>query len=132
MPTVAPRSTSTSTTTNTTALARNRTHVAAEARVPAYRRRRVAAAAATVAVLAGGALGVHGVLTGPGDVPASAAGTGTASPNGGAVRAEPGDTLWAIAQLHRGPVSLRRYLAALIDRNGGTTAIQAGQLVHLP
>jgi len=94
-------------------------------------RRRRAVAALSVAVLSVGVLGLHGVLTGPGDVPASAAGAGTA-PLERTVRAEPGDSLWEIAETHRGPVSLRRYLDALVDRNGGSTRIQAGQLVHLP
>jgi len=94
-------------------------------------RRRRAVAAVSVAMLSVGVLGLQGVLTGPGDVPASAAGAGTA-PLQRAVRAAPGDTLWEIAEIHRGPVSMRRYLDALVERNGGSATIQAGQLVHLP
>lgn len=114
-------------------VARTKVHAAPPRRVrpsaTSYRRRRTVV---LMAVLATGALGVQGVLTGPGDVPASAAGTGTATPVDVTVRAEPGDTLWGIAQQHRGELSLRTYLDALIDRNGGSTRIQAGQLVHLP
>ncbi len=95
-----------------------------------YRRRRRVAAVALVAVTSALTLGAHGVLTGPGGVPASAAGAGTARP-AGAVRAEPGDSLWALAERHHGEVDLARYVEALIDLNGGT-AIAAGQLVRLP
>ena len=95
-----------------------------------YRRRRVVAALALGAVTSALTLGAHGVLTGPGGVPASAAGAGTERP-GGVVRAEPGDSLWALAERHHGDVSLTRYVDALIDLNGGT-AIEAGQLVRLP
>lgn len=45
--------------------------------------------------------------------------------------AVPGDTLWSIADAHRGDVSRPAYLDALIRLNGGTT-IQAGQAVSLP
>ena len=47
------------------------------------------------------------------------------------VRAEPGDSLWSIAERFHGDVDLRRYVDALIRLNGGT-AIAAGQLVRLP
>ncbi len=118
---------------NVRRVARTKLHAAPPRRVPpsatTYRRRRTVV---VMAVLAAGVLGVQGVLTGPGDVHASAAGTGTATPIEATVRAEPGDTLWGIAQQHRGELSLRTYLDALIDRNGGSTRIQAGQLVHLP
>lgn len=45
--------------------------------------------------------------------------------------AQPGDTLWSIAERYRGDVELRRFVDALIDANGGT-AIQAGQAIRLP
>lgn len=50
---------------------------------------------------------------------------------GGAVVARPGDTLWSIAAEHRGDVPIRRYVDALIDRNGGPSIV-AGQRVQLP
>jgi len=81
-------------------------------------------------VLSLATLGVHGVLTGPGDGPASAAGTATARQPSYVV-AHSGDSLWSIAERHRGDVGVRRYVDALIDLNGGT-AIQAGQAVRLP
>lgn len=76
-------------------------------------------------------LGVHGVLSGPGDVPASAAGTGPAPPHR-SIKAHPGDTLWSIAERHRGDVPIQRFVDALVDLNGGATRIDAGQLVRLP
>lgn len=45
--------------------------------------------------------------------------------------AQPGDTLWSIAERYRGDVGHGRYVDALVDINGGT-AIQAGQAVRLP
>ena len=47
------------------------------------------------------------------------------------VRAAAGDSLWSIAEVHRGDVPITRYVDALIDRNGGTH-IEVGQLVRLP
>ncbi len=81
--------------------------------------------------LAVAGLGVHGVLSGPGDVPASAAGAGLA-PVVRTVKAHPGDSLWSIAERHRGDVPIQRYVDALVDLNGGSTRIEAGQLVRLP
>lgn len=98
-----------------------------------YRRRRATAAVLAVgalSVIGLGGLGAIGVLTGPGGVPASAAGAGTAPPDR-VVRAEPGDSLWSLAERFHGDVGLQRYLDALIGLNGGT-AIAAGQLVRLP
>jgi nucleoid-associated protein YgaU len=95
-----------------------------------YRRRQATAAVLVVAASIAIATGVNGVLSGPGGVPASAAGAGTARAVV-SVRAEPGDTLWAIAERFHGDVGLERYVDALIELNGGT-AIAAGQLVRLP
>jgi hypothetical protein len=100
----------------------------------AFRRRR-AVAVLLLAVTAGtvGMVGCGGVLagnvvTGPGGVPASAAGTGTSQ---GAVRAREGDSLWSIAEVFHGDASLGRYVEALISLNGGTR-IEAGEIVRLP
>ena len=111
--------------------ARDHRRITASAAV--YRRRRAAAALLVASVLsvAGlGTLGALGVLTGPGGDPASAVGVGTAPPVVH-VRAEPGDSLWSIAERFHGDVGLQRYVDALVDLNGGT-AIAAGQLVRLP
>ena len=45
--------------------------------------------------------------------------------------AQPGDSLWSIAEAHRGDVAIDRYVDALIDLNGGTD-VQIGQAIHLP
>lgn len=75
-------------------------------------------------------LGAHAILSGPGGGPASAAGAG-ATPVVRTVRAQPGDSLWSIAQDHRGTVNIDRYIDALVDLNGGT-GIEVGQRVILP
>ena len=48
------------------------------------------------------------------------------------VKVDAGDTLWAIAERHHGDVPIQRYVDRLVELNGGTTAIAAGQLVRLP
>lgn len=96
-----------------------------------YRRRRITAGAAAVVGVAVLGLGVQAIVSGPGGgPPASAAGAGSL---GGerAVRARPGDSLWAIARAHHGDVDFERYLGELIELNGGT-AIDVGQQVRLP
>jgi hypothetical protein len=45
--------------------------------------------------------------------------------------AQPGDTLWSIAERYRGEVGHGRFVDALIDLNGGT-AVQVGQAIRLP
>jgi hypothetical protein len=45
--------------------------------------------------------------------------------------AQPGDTMWSIAQRYRGDVGRDRFVDALIDVNGGA-AIQIGQAIRLP
>jgi LysM domain len=107
-------------------------HAASPARVhpSVYRRRRlVVGVLLAVPVVLGGAVAA-GELAGPGGDPASAVGAGTAVERVTIV-AQPGDSLWSIAERFHGDVSLDRYLDALIARNGGT-AIQAGQAVELP
>lgn len=97
-----------------------------------YRRRRAGAALAVAAIVGGAALAADS-LTGPGGVPASAAGTATAPAERAErhVRAAPGDSLWSIAEEHHGDIAITRYVEKLIDLNGGTR-IEAGQRVRLP
>ena len=95
-----------------------------------YRRRRTVVALLGAGLLSAIGLAGQEVLTGPGGVPASAAGAGTAR-SAQQVRAEPGDSLWSIAERFHGEVALTRYVDALVDLNGGT-AISAGQVVRLP
>jgi hypothetical protein len=45
--------------------------------------------------------------------------------------AQPGDTMWSIAERYRGEVGHARFVDALIDVNGGT-AVQIGQAIRLP
>jgi hypothetical protein len=95
-----------------------------------FRRRRAVAAVVLAGSLGIAVVGAQGVLTGPGGVPASAARAGMAR-SARTVRAEPGDSLWLIAERHHSDIGLARYLDALIDLNGGTEIV-AGQLVRLP
>ena len=47
------------------------------------------------------------------------------------VIAQPGDTLWAIAELHHGDIPIMRYVDQLVALNGGASIV-AGQPVVLP
>jgi LysM repeat protein len=76
--------------------------------------------------------GVLVLLAGTGARPASASRAEPAiSPADLVHVAKPGDSLWSIAQAHRGDVALDRYVDALIDVNGGTD-VQIGQAIRLP
>ena len=95
-----------------------------------YRRRRlVVGSVLAIAVVTGG-LAINEVLAGDGGVTASASAAEPA-PVRSTITARPGDTLWAIAQRHRGDVDLYRYVDRLIALNGGPS-IQAGQSIVLP
>jgi hypothetical protein len=96
-----------------------------------YRRRRVAAVALLTVALGvfGGA--AHGLLTGRGGDPASAAAARSASPPVFVV-VRSGDTMWSIAEEHRGRIDRDRYITALIEANGGSTALDVGQTLRLP
>ena len=102
-----------------------------------YAARRAVASVVVVVVVALGAFGASAMVGALGDVgsrPAAASDT-AASPAGAPVVrihvAQPGDTLWSIADRYRGEVGRSRFVDALIDVNGGI-AIQAGQAVRLP
>ena len=105
-----------------------------EVSTPHYGARR---AVAVVVLLGAGVLlalaasAFVGAAIGAGGRPAAASG---AAPDTAVVRvhvAQPGDTLWSIAERYRGGVDQGRFVDALIDLNGGT-AIQVGQAVRLP
>ncbi len=113
------------------------TWVRAQSTEPNYALRRtvVGIIAALVVLLAAvSSVTAVGALTGLGGRPAAAS---EAAPVLSEVVtkavhvAEPGDSLWSIAEVYRGDASRQRYVDALIDLNGGT-AIQAGQAVRLP
>ncbi|MCB0967279.1 MAG: LysM peptidoglycan-binding domain-containing protein [Ilumatobacter sp.] len=93
-----------------------------------YRRRRAVVGTALAAFVAVGAVTTYDVLAGSGGVPASAA---VSQPARSTVIAQPGDSLWTIAQANRGQISLVRYVDKLVALNGGPTVV-VGQAVVLP
>ncbi len=95
-----------------------------------YRRRRAVVGVASAVLVASGLVLAHDVLAGSGGVPASAAASQPALARS-TVTAQPGDTLWSIAEAYHGDVSLTRYVDKLVDLNGGPS-IEAGQRVILP
>ena len=95
-----------------------------------YRRRRAVVGTVLAVIVAGGAVFTHDVLAGSGGVPASAAGSQPALVRP-TVTAQPGDTLWSIAQSYRGDVPVARFVDKLVALNGGAS-IQAGQSIVLP
>jgi hypothetical protein len=102
-----------------------------------YVARRVVAACGAlvvIAVLFVAAFAVIGALVEADAGSVAASGPALSSADTPIVRvhvAQPGDTLWSIADRYRGDVGHGRYVDALIDVNGGTT-IQIGQAVRLP
>ena len=95
-----------------------------------YRRRRVVVGTILAVVAACSIVLAHDVLAGSGGVPASAAASQPAHARSSIV-ARPGDTLWSIAEAHRGSVSINRFVDKLVDLTGGAS-IQAGQQIVLP
>ncbi len=95
-----------------------------------YRRRRAVVGTVVAVLVAVSAVLAHDVLAGSSGGPASAAASQPAHVRR-SVTAQPGDTLWSIAQSRHGSVSITRYVDKLVDLNGGA-AIQAGQAVLLP
>ena len=93
------------------------------------RRRRIVGVAVAIAVTVL-TLGAQATFTGSGSGPASAAGAGAVVPER-TVRVRSGDSLWTIAEDHRGAVEINRYIDKLVELNGGTT-IHVGQFVRLP
>lgn len=89
---------------------------------------RIIVATALAAFVAVGLVAAYDVLAGSGSVPASAA---ESQPARTSIIALPGDTLWSIAERHRGDVSTIRYVDKLVSLNDGPT-IHVGQEVILP
>ncbi len=116
----------------------HRGHVEAD-RVNYGARRAVVAVVAVVAVMivalfALAAASVVGAVFDVGGQRASASEVAPVGPDSSIVRihvAQPGDTLWSIADRYRGEVGQGRFVDALIDLNSGTV-IQVGQAVRLP
>jgi hypothetical protein len=125
----------------------DRTHLAArsvyEGRRPNYTLRRTIALAAVllaVAIAAQVAIGAVGALAGLDSRPAAAseaepAASETAAIGEVTVRsihvAEPGESLWSVADIYRGDIDRGRYVDRLISLNGGTS-IEVGQAIRLP
>ena len=117
-----------------------RQRVAGPVHRPNYAARRLGAlivALGSVVVMAALA---NSVLVGLGGTPAAAAEATPASADAQVVAqgdaqtlhvARPGDSLWSIADEHRGAVARDRYVDELVDLNG-STSIVVGQAVHLP
>ena len=93
-----------------------------------HMRRRVVAALAFTGTMLLLWLGAGTVLANRGDDPASV------SPvrPGATHIAQPGESLWTIAEQHRGTTDIVVYVEELIDLNGGEAGIQVGQAVLLP
>ncbi len=100
-----------------------------------YAIRRTVAALLAVVVIAIAVIAASAMVGAIGDVGGRPAAASTAAAVGlPIVRvhvAQPGDTLWSIADRYRGDVGQNRFVDALIDVNGGTV-IQVGQAVRLP
>ena len=95
-----------------------------------YQRRRALVGVVLAVLVAVGVVLTHDVLAGSGGVPASAAASQPAHVRS-TITAQPGDSLWSIAQAHRGDVPVGRYVDKLVTLNGGAS-IQAGQQLVLP
>ena len=100
---------------------------------PNYAARRAAAAVLAVMMLAAAVVAVTAVadLGGRPAVASDVAATSSGAPIVRVHVAEPGDTLWSIADRYRGELGRNRFVDALIDLNGGTV-VQVGQAVRLP
>ncbi len=102
--------------------------------LPNYALRRVVVGGLATMMLIVGMLGLVGMSAGLAGSPASAASAAAAEAEAVAPSvhvAQPGDTLWSIANTYRGDVDRDRFIDVLIRMNGGVE-IQAGQAVWLP
>jgi hypothetical protein len=103
--------------------------------VPHYVIRRLFVGSAALGLAIVGLAAAVGVLAGFQGAPASASGaqsalTDTAAPASIHV-AQPGDTLWSIADTYRGDISRDRYIDVLIRMNGDTGVI-SGEAIWRP
>ena len=98
-----------------------------------YIRRRIAVASVLFSLVAALGLGAGNVLANRGGAPASASAVRQAITfdDPGSYLVQPGDTMWSIAEVHRGDADLVRFVDELIALNGGTS-LQIGQLISLP
>jgi hypothetical protein len=106
---------------------------------PNYAARRLGALVVALGSVVVMAALINSMLVGLGGSPASAAeATAIAAADASTAVvapaihvAAPGDSLWSVADQHRGSVDRDRYVDALIELNG-STSIVVGQAVHLP
>ncbi len=95
-----------------------------------FRRRRAVVGVSAAIFVSFGTVATFDVLAGSGGVPASAAASQPALVRS-TITAQPGDTMWSIAQTYRGDISTRTFVDKLVDLNGGPS-LQAGQQVLIP
>lgn len=95
-----------------------------------FRRRRAIVGGVAAIVTSFGTVATFDVLAGSGGVPASAAASQPALVRS-SITAQPGDTMWSIAEAYRGDISTGTYGDELVELNGGPS-LQAGQQVLIP
>ena len=107
-------------------------------KVPNYAIRRLLVGSAALGLAIIGLAASVGVLTGFQGTPASASGVQSAAANAANAAtsvsihvAQPGDTLWSIADTYRGDISRSRYIDVLIQMNGDT-GVFSGEAIWLP
>jgi LysM repeat protein len=104
-------------------------------KVPNYAIRRLLVGSAALGLAIIGLAASVGVLTGFQGTPASASGVQSAvadtATSASIHVAQPGDTLWSIADTYRGDVSRSRYIDVLIQMNGDT-GVFSGEAIWLP
>ena len=96
-----------------------------------YVRRRVLVSLMLVAVVAAVWLGAGTVLANRGGEPASASTVRPALAPAQVYVAQPGDTMWSIAERFHGSAAPTAYVDQLIGLNGGA-ALEVGQAITLP
>lgn len=106
-----------------------------QASAPNYAARRIGALFVAVSAVMAGVWMVEQAADGFGGTPVVAADSLVESGTQDAVAhvhvARDGDSLWSIADEHRGGVDRDRYVDALVTLNGGT-AVALGQAIRLP
>jgi len=95
-----------------------------------YIRRRIAVASVLFSLVAAFGLGAGNVLANRGGAPASTPAV-RHEVSAATYLVQPGDTMFSIAEMHRGDAELMAFVDELIARNGGTS-LQIGQVISLP